>query len=146
MKIFETHAHYDDSDFDEDRDQLISTMLSEEGALDVIVNVGASLKGCEDSLSLASRYEKVYAAVGVHPEEVESLNSDKLKWLEKAVNTIILVVAIGEIGLDYHYPYPGTDIQKYWFCQHLNIATNINKPVLIHSSEACPDPLECLKQ
>ncbi|MDD6845832.1 MAG: TatD family hydrolase, partial [Clostridia bacterium] len=62
MKIFETHAHYDDSDFDEDREQLVSTMLSEEGALDVIVNVGASLKGCEDSLSLASRYEKVYAA------------------------------------------------------------------------------------
>ena len=146
MKIFETHAHYDDSDYDEDRDQLISTMLSEEGTLDVIVNVGASLKGCEDSLSLASRYDKVYAAVGVHPEEVESLNSDKLKWIEKAVNTNKKVVAIGEIGLDYHYPEPGKDIQKYWFRQQLNIARKINKPVIIHSREACADTLECLKQ
>ena len=146
MKIFETHAHYDDSDYDEDRDQLISIMLSEEGPLDAIVNVGASLKGCEDSLSLASRYDRVYAAVGVHPEEVESLNPDKLKWIEDMAVSDKKVLAIGEIGLDYHYPEPGKDIQKYWFRQQLSIARKINKPVIIHSREACADTLECLKQ
>ena len=73
MKIFETHAHYDDSDFDEDREELITSMLSDDGALDCLINVGASLKGCEDSLLLASKYDKVYAAIGVHPEEVEGL-------------------------------------------------------------------------
>ena len=146
MKIFETHAHYDDSDYDEDRDQLISTMLSEEGPLDAIVNVGASLKGCEDSLSLASRYDRVYAAVGVHPEEVESLNPDKLKWIEDMAVSDKKVLAIGEIGLDYHYPEPGKDIQKYWFRQQLSIARKINKPVIIHSREACADTLECMRQ
>ena len=75
MKIFETHAHYDDERFDEDRDELISSMLSDTGELDYIVNVGASRQGCEASLALAAQYEKVYAAIGYHPEDIVRLKS-----------------------------------------------------------------------
>ena len=78
MKIFETHAHYDDERFDEDRDELISCMLSDTGELDYIVNVGASRQGCEASLALAAQYEKVYAAIGFHPEDIVRLKESDI--------------------------------------------------------------------
>ena len=77
MKIFETHSHYDDSAFDDDRDELIGQMLSDNGELEYLINVGASLDGCKKSLELADKYDKVYAAVGVHPEDVGNLRSEE---------------------------------------------------------------------
>ena len=145
MKIFETHAHYDDSDFDEDREELITSMLSDDGKLDCIINVGASLKGCEDSLLLASRYDKVYAAIGVHPEEVEGLTMGHMRWIKENASMNRKVLAIGEIGLDYHYPEPTKEVQKQWFRQQLKIAGEIKKPVIIHSRDACADTLECMR-
>ena len=145
MKIFETHAHYDDSDFDEDREELITSMLSDDGELDCIINVGASLKGCEDSLLLASRYDKVYAAIGVHPEEVEGLTMGHMRWIKENASMNRKVLAIGEIGLDYHYPEPTKEVQKQWFRQQLKIAGEIRKPVIIHSRDACADTLECMR-
>ncbi len=145
MKIFETHAHYDDSDFDEDREELITSMLSDDGELDCIINVGASLKGCEDSLLLSSRYDKVYAAIGVHPEEVEGLTMGHMRWIKENASMNRKVLAIGEIGLDYHYPEPTKEVQKQWFRQQLKIAGEIKKPVIIHSRDACADTLECMR-
>lgn len=145
MKIFETHAHYDDSDFDEDREELITSMLSDDGELDCIINVGASLKGCEDSLLLASRYDKVYAAIGIHPEEVEGLTMGHMRWIKENASMNRKVLAIGEIGLDYHYPEPTKEVQKQWFRQQLKIAGEIRKPVIIHSRDACADTLECMR-
>lgn len=145
MKIFETHAHYDDSDFDEDREELITSMLSDDGELDCIINVGASLKGCEDSLLLSSRYDKVYAAIGVHPEEVEGLTMGHMRWIKENASMNRKVLAIGEIGLDYHYPEPTKEVQKQWFRQQLKIAGEIRKPVIIHSRDACADTLECMR-
>ena len=145
MKIFETHAHYDDSDFDEDREELITSMLSDDGELDCIINVGASLKGCEDSLLLSSRYDKVYAAIGVHPEEVEALTMGHMRWIKENASMNRKVLAIGEIGLDYHYPEPTKEVQKQWFRQQLKIAGEIRKPVIIHSRDACADTLECMR-
>lgn len=145
MKIFETHAHYDDSDFDEDREELITSMLSDDGELDCIINVGASLKGCEDSLLLSSRYDKVYAAIGVHPEDVEGLTMGHMRWIKENASMNRKVLAIGEIGLDYHYPEPTKEVQKQWFRQQLKIAGEIRKPVIIHSRDACADTLECMR-
>ena len=145
MKIFETHAHYDDSDFDEDREELITSMLSDDGALDCLINVGASLKGCEDSLLLASKYDKVYAAIGVHPEEVEGLTMGHMRWIKENASMNRKVLAIGEIGLDYHYPEPTKEVQKQWFRQQLKLAWEIRKPVIIHSRDACADTLECMR-
>ena len=145
MKIFETHAHYDDSDFDEDREELVTSMLSDDGALDCLINVGASLKGCEDSLLLASKYDKVYAAIGVHPEEVEGLTMGHMRWIKENASMNRKVLAIGEIGLDYHYPEPTKEVQKQWFRQQLKLAWEIRKPVIIHSRDACADTLECMR-
>ena len=90
MKIFETHSHYDDSAFDDDRDELISQMLSDNGELEYLINVGASLDGCKKSLELADKYDKVYAAVGVHPEDVGNLTM--LLQLEKSDLIIIILI------------------------------------------------------
>lgn len=145
MKIFETHAHYDDADYDEDREELLEAMLGEEGTIDYIINVGASIQGCEDSLLLSAKHEKIYAALGVHPEEVESLSDCKLNWIRDNASMNHKVVAIGEIGLDYHEPEPTKEVQKNWFRQQLQIARQISKPVIIHSRDACADTIACLK-
>lgn len=146
MKIFETHSHYDDAAFDNDRDELLSEMLGENGNIDYIVNVGASLKGCRESIELAQKYDRIYAAVGVHPEDIEALNDREYEWLKKTAAGNPKVVAFGEIGLDYHYPEPGKELQRECFRRQLRIAAEVGKPVIIHSREACADTIECMKK
>ena len=147
MKIFETHAHYDDERFDEDRDELISSMLSDTGELDYIVNVGASRQGCEASLALAAQYEKVYAAIGFHPEDIVRLKESDIEWLENMLGEAKTrkIVALGEIGLDYYYDEPERELQKKWFARQLELANEVNKPVIIHSRDACADTIDILK-
>ncbi|MDO5402959.1 MAG: TatD family hydrolase [Eubacteriales bacterium] len=145
MKIYETHAHYDDCAFDEDRDRLIGQMLSEDGVVEQIINVGASMEGCHKSLALAKKFDKVYASVGIHPQEVENLTERDMEWLRNAAETNEKVLAIGEIGLDYHYPEPLKEVQIMWFRRQLALAREVNKPVIIHSREACSDTLRCMK-
>ena len=146
MKIFETHSHYDDSAFDEDRDVLFAEMFSQEGNIESLINVGASLRGCRESLELATQYENVYAAIGVHPEDIEALNDKEYAWLKENAISNSKVVAIGEIGLDYHYPEPGKELQRECFRRQLRIAAEVGKPVIIHSRDACADTLECMKR
>ena len=113
MKIFETHAHYDDEAFREDREALFDEMFAND--IDTIINVGASFAGCEQSVALADSHEKIYAAVGIHPEDVEELTEARMAWLKKTASENQKVLAIGEIGLDYHYPEPAKEIQQQWF-------------------------------
>ncbi|MBO5458929.1 MAG: TatD family hydrolase, partial [Lachnospira sp.] len=113
MKIFETHAHYDDESFDDEREELFEIMFAKD--IDYIINVGASFRGCEASVELADTHEKILAAVGIHPEDIESLDEKKMMWLKNTAADNPKIVAIGEIGLDYHYPEPEKEIQKYWF-------------------------------
>ena len=147
MKIFETHAHYDDERFDEDRDELISSMLSDTGELDYIVNVGASRQGCEASLALAAQYEKVYAAIGFHPEDIVRLKESDIEWLENMLgeSKARKIVALGEIGLDYHYLDNPEEVQKMWFETQIEAAVDVNKPIIVHSREACADTIQCMK-
>ena len=146
MKICETHAHLDDESFDEDRTELINNMLGESGALDCIVNVGASLEGCYASLNLAKQYDRIYAAIGVHPDDILRLTDKEMDWLYETAITNEKVVAIGEIGLDYHYPEPSKEIQREWFERQMNVAVKAGKPVIIHSREACQDTMDILKK
>lgn len=146
MKIFETHAHYDDESFDNDRECLMDEMLGTSGIIDCIVNIGASLKGCKESLELAARYEKVYAAIGIHPSDVEYLTAKDMEWLAEMSVKNPKVLAIGEIGLDYHYEKPSKDIQKKWFIEQIALAKRVNKPIIIHSREACQDTIDMMKQ
>lgn len=143
MKIFETHAHYDDEAFAEDRESLFQEMFAQN--IDGIINVGASFAGCQASVELADTHERIYAAVGIHPEDVEGLNEKRMAWLRKTAGQHKKVVAVGEIGLDYHYPEPEKEVQKYWFREQLKLAAEVCKPVIIHSRESCRDTVSCMK-
>lgn len=139
--IFETHAHYDDEAFDEDRDALLSSM--QENGIEAIVNVGASLRSTKESIWLAEQYPFVYAAAGVHPSETAKFNQENYMWLkEQCVHE--KVVAVGEIGLDYYWEEPSHEIQQMWFAQQLDLAREINKPVIIHSRDAAKDTYDMM--
>ncbi len=140
--IFDTHAHYDDEAFDGERDALL-TQLPRQG-IGRIVNVGASLASCVQCLDLAEKYDYVYAAVGVHPSETAELGEENFEGLKKMC-LHPRCVAVGEIGLDYHWPEPGPGTQKAWFVRQLALAREIGKPVVIHSRDACQDTLDVMK-
>lgn len=141
--IFDTHSHYDDEQFDEDRDELLKSM--DKNGVGMIVNVGASLKGCRDSIELAEKYPFIYAAAGVHPDEVGTLNNETFSWLEEQCDHD-KVVAVGEIGLDYYWDHESHDLQKEWFMKQLDLAERKNLPVIIHSRDAAADTLEIMKK
>lgn len=140
--IFDTHAHYDDEAFDEDRDEVL-TSLRKRG-VGTVVNVGASMEGSRRSVSLSEEYEFVYSAVGVHPDEVGELREEDMEWMREQLQKP-KVVAVGEIGLDYYWDKEGHDLQKKWFLRQLKLAKELKKPVIIHSREAAADTMELLK-
>ena len=145
--IFESHAHFDDEAFDEDRDKLLSDIKSH--GIETIVNVAASLSSVESTLKLSHLYPHVYAAIGVHPSETLELNDENLDLLRQRMNDE-RCVAVGEIGLDYHfldeYPDPDKKTQKIWFEKQLQLARELDKPVIIHSRDAAADTLEIMKK
>lgn len=140
--IFDTHAHYDDEAFDKDRDELLKSM--NEAGVAFIVNVGASIDSTRKALELAGKYSFLYAAIGVHPSETKGMTKDDLSWLkEKTADP--KVVAIGEIGLDYYWPDQDKAIQKKWFEEQLQLASETGLPIIVHSRDAAQDTLEILK-
>ena len=137
--IFDTHAHYDDDAFDEDRDALLAGM--QEAGVESIVNIGASMASSKRSLELAKKYPFIYAAVGVHPDEVGELTEEKLQQLrEWSIHE--KVKAIGEIGLDYYWDKEGHDLQKHWFMRQMELAHERKLPMIVHSREAAKDTLD----
>lgn len=141
--IIDTHAHYDDERFDEDRDELLLSMR--EKGVEAIVNASASLKGCYDSLALAEKYDFMYFLAGIHPSDALDLeidgNFDKIKGMAMHNKC----VAVGEIGLDYYWDEPERSIQKKWFEAQLNLANEINKPINVHSRDAYADTMDIIK-
>ena len=140
--IFDTHAHYDDKAFDEDRDILLQS-LNHYGIKNV-VNVAAGMDSCISSLKLADEYEFIYAAVGVHPSETTNLTEDDLDTLEEYCDRD-KVVAVGEIGLDYHWEDPSPEHQKEFFIKQLDIARRKQLPVIIHSRDAAADTMDIIR-
>ena len=140
--IFDTHAHYDDEDFNEDRDSLLLSM--KEHGVGTIVNIGASMKSCRTTLELAKKYPFVYGALGVHPSESGELTEKDMDWI-KTQSSQEKIVAIGEIGLDYYWDNVEKDVQKRWFLHQLEIAKETKLPVIIHSRDAAQDTLEIMK-
>lgn len=139
--IFETHAHYDDEAFDQDRDILLASMY--DNGIGSIVNVGASLRSTAASIELAEKYPFVYAAAGIHPNETAELNEESFAWLKQQC-LHKKVVAVGEIGLDYYWDEPSHQIQKLWFERQLELAEEIKKPVIIHSRDAAKDTYDIM--
>lgn len=141
--IFESHAHYDDEKFDEDREILLSSM--QENGIEYIVNVGASLASTKKTLELVEKYPFIYGAVGVHPSETAELNEENFAWLEKQC-ALPKVVAVGEIGLDYYWDEPEKEIQKEWFRRQLTLAARVQLPIIIHSRDAAKDTLDIMRE
>ena len=143
--IFETHGHYDDEQFDEDRESLIAEFL--EKGIDKVMNVGADMQSSRNSVEFSEKYPHFYAAVGVHPSEVGELTETDIQELKSMVQNNPKVRAIGEIGLDYHFDDdPPRDIQKKWFIRQLELAQELTMPIVIHSRDAASDTMEILKR
>ena len=143
--IFETHTHFDDKAFDEDRDEAIKAAV--DVGVSRIVNVGASMDSSKTSVELALKYPEIYAAVGVHPEDCESLTEEDIQILKNyALDKGNKVVAVGEIGLDYYWDEPQRDIQKKWFVRQLQLSKEVNLPIIVHSREAAKDTLDIIKE
>lgn len=140
--IFESHAHYEDARFDEDREALLSSFPQK--GIDYVVNVGSSLKTTQQSIALAKQYDFIYAAAGVHPEETAELNEENFAWLCEQMKQE-KVVAVGEIGLDYHWDEPERKIQKVWFERQIALARQVSLPMIIHSRDAAQDTLDIMK-
>ena len=130
---FESHAHYDDERFDDDRDELLASFPAE--GIETVVNSSSDIASSRASIALAEKYPFFYASVGVHPHEVSKMREadiDTLRELSKHPK----VVAIGEIGLDFYYDLSPRDDQRYWFKRQLALAEDLDMPVIIHSRDA----------
>ncbi len=140
--IFDSHAHYDDEAFDEDRDEVLASLRA--GGIGRVVNIGASLETTKKAIALAERYPFLFAAAGVHPSDTGELTEANFSYIEEALQTP-KVVALGEIGLDYHWDEPGRPVQKKWFERQLLLAREKKMPVVIHSREAAQDTYDIMK-
>lgn len=139
--IIDTHAHYDDESFNIDRDDLLTGMKGR--GVERIVTVGADIATSKAAIELTKKYPFIYGAIGVHPSEVMELDEEKIAWLLE-MSREDKIVAIGEIGLDYHYDEPLPEIQKKWFIRQLALAREAGLPVIIHSRDAAEDTLQIM--
>lgn len=141
--IFDTHAHYDDEAFDEDRDSLIASL--KDNGITRVVNVGADLKGSRASVELADKYDFIYAAIGAHPDNAKEIDDAGIATL-KELSKNKKVVAIGEIGLDYYWNKDNPEEQKEAFSRQINLARELSLPIIIHSRDAAKDTMDVLKE
>lgn len=140
--IFESHAHFDDDSFQEDRHILLEQMS--ENGISHIINVTADWASLKDTQALMDQYDFVYGTVGIHPSDTDNLSEERIQDM-LSFGKQDKVVAVGEIGLDYYYEDPARDIQKKWFARQLEMAKELQLPVIIHSRDAAADTLDLLK-
>lgn len=140
--IFDTHAHYDDEAFDEDRKIVLESLPSNN--VGRVVNVGAHIEGSRRSVDLSNQYDFVYAAVGVHPDDANQTDDEGMAELKEMCQNK-KVVAIGEIGLDYYWNKDNKDIQKKAFERQIELAKELSLPIIIHSRDAAEDTMNILK-
>lgn len=141
--IFETHAHYDDEAFDEDRETLLSSM--QEQGIGRVINVSANLESLARTDKLMETYPYVYGAFGLHPDEVGDLNEAVMEQM-RVLCRKKKAVAVGEIGLDYYWDKESHEQQIYWFRRQLNLAREEKLPVIIHSRDAAADTLRVMQE
>ena len=143
--IFETHAHYDDEKFDTDRVELLSSM--KEAGIGHVINVGANMKGTRESIHLAHEYDFIFAAAGVHPDDAPRMTEADIEELRK-YGADPKVVAIGEIGPDYYWEKDPAIREKqiYWWKRQMDLALELDLPVIIHSRDAAEITMEVMKE
>ena len=142
MKLVDTHCHLDNEKFDEDRLEVIERIKEN---LEFCVNIGYDLASSKKSLELAKEYDFIYAVIGVHPIDIAEYSEEIEKELE-LLGKNPKVVAIGEIGLDYHWMTEPKEIQQERFKKQLELAERLNKPVVIHTRDAMEDTVNILKE
>ena len=141
--IFETHGHYDDEQFDTDREQLLEEFQRQD--IRYVMNIGANIATSKASVELAHQYDFIYAAIGTHPDDAPEL-SDAAIEMYRQMATDEKVKAIGEIGLDYFHENVPKEVQIHWFRKQLELAEELKLPVVIHSRDAAKDTMDIMKE
>lgn len=142
MKFFDSHAHYNDERFEEDRDELIKSIYN--SGITKIINAGYSLESSKKAIEIAKDYDFMYTTAGISPNDIEDFKEENLQAIEELAKNK-KVVAIGEIGLDYHWNTENKALQKHVFISQIEIANKLNLPIVIHTREAIYDTLDILK-
>ena len=141
--LFDSHAHLNDESFDEDREELIMSL--KENDIEYVVNPSSDIASSITSIELGEKYDFIYPAVGIHPHEVEDITEDDMEKLKRMVKEHDKIVAIGEIGLDYHYDFSPRELQKKWFKRQIELANELKLPFIVHDREAHGDTVEIIK-
>ena len=142
MEFFDSHAHYNDEKFDKNRDSLITDMYN--FGVTRIINAGYDIQSSKKAIEIANKYEFIYTTAGISPNDVEDFTHDYLDAIEEIAKNK-KCVAIGEIGLDYHWNTENKELQKEVFIEQIKIANKLGLPIVIHTREAIYDTLEILK-
>ena len=144
FKIIDSHAHYDDESFDDDRAEVLK-QITENGVIG-IMNCACSCESLKTTDKLTKEYEYIYGALGIHPENAYELNQETLDEIKDYISKNDKIVAIGEIGLDYYWDEnPPKEVQKEAFRKQMNLAKELDMPVVIHDRDAHMDTLEIMK-
>jgi len=143
MKLIDTHCHITDSKYKDDFENIIDNIKEK---LDFVINVGYDLKTSEKSVELSKKYECIYAAVGIHPNDADTYNTLVGETIEKLALENKKVIAIGEIGLDYYRDYVSREVQQKVFRKQLEIAERVKKPVVIHCRDSYKDTVDILNE
>lgn len=141
--LLDSHAHLDDKRFDRDRDKLIRELKGNDVSL--VINPGADVASSVRAVSLAEKYDNIYAAVGVHPHDAKTMDEDTIEILRNLAKKD-KVIAIGEIGLDYYYDNSPRDIQKKWFREQIKLAKKLKLPIIVHDRDAHKDTFDIIKE
>ena len=143
IQIFDTHAHYDDESFDDDRERLLAGFPAQ--GVHAVTNIGTNIRASEETVRMTEKYENLYGVVGIFPSEVAELeNPDNVKRLKELAKHD-KIVAIGEIGLDYHYEETDKALQHKWFAGQMDIARELKLPIAIHSRDAAQDTIQIMR-
>lgn len=149
MRLFDSHAHYDDEKFDQDREEIIQKIY--DSGVEKFISAGYSLESSKRAIDLADKYEFIYTTVGISPNDVKQTLEETIEDIKKLEDIITRkendkIVGIGEIGLDYYWNKENKEIQKQAFIMQIELANRLNFPITIHTREAVSDTLEILKQ
>lgn len=136
LDIIDTHAHYDDRRFDEDRDGFIRSLFAD-GTVAAVINAGCDIKSSKTAVDFTKKYHGFYAWCGIHPQECGDIKDKERNLFElESLLHEERTVGIGEIGLDFHYPTPERDVQIEWFRLQMELARRTGRPVNIHDRDA----------
>lgn len=141
--LIDSHAHLNDERFDDDREQVINSLIK--NGIELVLNPGYDLESSKISVNMAKQYSMIYAAVGTHPHDSKDMNDDTLE-IYKSYALEDKVIAIGEIGLDYHYDNSPRDVQKKWFREQIRLAKSLDMPYIVHDREAHEDIFNIMKE